>query len=116
MSKSLNVLSPAACCAPLAAQPLDRDDAEQMAGVFKALADPVRLQLLGLILESADREACVCDLTGAFDLSQPTISHHLKVLHTAGLIERDKRGVWVHYRASQTALGAVAAFLRPESP
>ena len=84
-----------------------------MALVFKALADPVRLQLLGLILASSDREACVCDLGESFTLSQPTISHHLKVLHTAGLIERDKRGVWVHYRASAKALGALADFLRP---
>jgi ArsR family transcriptional regulator len=114
MSKSaLPVLTPAPCCAPLAAQRLERDEADQMATIFKALADPVRLQLLGLILDSADHEACVCDLTGAFDLSQPTISHHLKVLHTAGLIERDKRGVWVHYRTSESALGAVATFLLP---
>lgn len=84
-----------------------------MAVVFKALADPVRLQLLGLILGSADREACVCDLGAAFALSQPTISHHLKVLHTAGLIERDKRGVWVHYRTSERALEAVREFLQP---
>lgn len=113
MSKSLNVLTNGPCCAPLATQPLDRDSADQMAAVFKALADPVRLQLLGLILDSADHEACVCDLGAAFTLSQPTISHHLKVLHTAGLIERDKRGVWVHYRASQGGLRAVAEFLQP---
>ncbi len=113
MSKPLNVLTAASCCAPLATQPLDRGSADQMAAVFKALADPVRLQLLGLILDSADREACVCDLGAGFELSQPTISHHLKVLHTAGLIERDKRGVWVHYRASERALLAVAEFLQP---
>ncbi len=112
MSTSLKMLTPAPCCAPLATQPLGRGHADQMAAVFKALADPVRLQLLGLILDSAGREACVCDLVAAFDLSQPTISHHLKVLHTAGLIERDKRGVWVHYRASESALGAVAEFLQ----
>lgn len=107
MSKSLNVLSPSACCAPLAAEPLDADRAADLARVFKALADPVRLQLLSLILASAERDACVCDLNAKFDLSQPTISHHLKVLHEAGLLDRDKRGVWVHYRASRDALRAV---------
>lgn len=114
MSKSLKVLSPASCCAPLAAATLDADAAGQMATLFKALGDPVRLQLLGLILASPDREACVCDLGAAFSLSQPTISHHLKVLHGAGLLERDKRGVWVHYRASPAAFGALADFLRPD--
>lgn len=81
-----------------------------MSTVFKALADPVRLRLLGLILASDHREACVCDLGAAFDLAQPTISHHLKVLHAAGLIERDKRGVWVHYRASAAMLDQLAGF------
>lgn len=110
MSKSLNVLNARSCCAPLAEKPLDATEATGLAQVFKALGDPVRLQLLGLILASADREACVCDLNGAFDLSQPTISHHLKVLHAAGLLEREKRGVWVHYRASASALDALAGF------
>lgn len=82
-----------------------------MAGIFKALADPVRLQLLGLILDSADREACVCDLTGAFDLSQPTISHHLKVLHEAGVLDRAKRGVWVYYGVRREVLADIAALI-----
>ena len=106
----LRVDSPA-CCPPLAAQPLAAADAARLARVFKALGEPVRLQLLGLILAGEGDEACVCDLTGAFDLSQPTISHHLKVLHEAGLVERDKRGVWVHYRASRPALAEIADLL-----
>lgn len=110
MSKSVEVLNGPACCPPLAAKPPDVVEATNLARVFKALGDPVRLQLLGLILATEDHEACVCDLNAAFDLSQPTISHHLKVLHDAGLLERDKRGVWVHYRASTSALDALSEF------
>jgi ArsR family transcriptional regulator len=113
MSKSLEVLAGPGCCAPLAAKPLDAAEATGLARVFKALGDTVRLQLLGLILAADGEEACVCDLNAAFDLSQPTISHHLKVLHDAGLLERDKRGVWVHYRASADALDALAGFFEP---
>jgi len=105
MSKSLPVLTPAPCCPPLAAQPLDATEAARLARVFKALGDPARLQLLGLILAAEGGQACVCDLNRAFDLSQPTISHHLKVLHDAGLVEREKRGVWVHYRVSPAGFG-----------
>src|SRR5580658_4519015 len=92
----------AACCPPLSRKPLSREQAEQVAPLLKALADPVRLRLMSLIASHPGGEACVCDLTGAFDLSQPTISHHLKVLHEAGLLGRDKRGVWVYYRATAT--------------
>jgi ArsR family transcriptional regulator len=73
--------------------------AEQVAPLLKALADPVRLRLMSLEASHSGGEACVCDLNDAFDLTQPTISHHLKVLHEAGLLEREKRGVWVYYRA-----------------
>jgi ArsR family transcriptional regulator, arsenate/arsenite/antimonite-responsive transcriptional repressor len=114
MSKSLPVLDqadPAACCPPLAAEPLSRAQAEQIAPLLKALADPVRLRLMSLIASHPGGEACVCDLTGAFDLSQPTISHHLKVLHDAGLIDRDKRGVWVWYRARAGALASLATLI-----
>ena len=75
------------------------EQAEQVAPLLKALADPVRLRLMSLVASREGGEACVCDLNDAFDLSQPTISHHLKVLHEAGLVDRDKRGVWVYYRA-----------------
>ena len=85
--------------------------AEQIAPLVRALADPVRLRLLSLVAAREDRESCVCDLNDAFDLSQPTISHHLKVLHEAGLLERTKRGVWVFYRVEAACLANVAALL-----
>ena len=79
-----------------------------IAPLLKALADPVRLRLLSLVASHADGEACVCDLNDAFDLSQPTISHHLKVLHEAGLLDRSKRGVWVYYRVAPRGAGATS--------
>ena len=112
MSKSLLVLSPAdtaACCPPLSRAPLSAEQAERVAPLLKALAEPVRLRLMSLIASHPGGEACVCDLNDAFDLSQPTISHHLKVLHEAGLLERDKRGVWVYYRARTEALAGLGA-------
>jgi ArsR family transcriptional regulator, arsenate/arsenite/antimonite-responsive transcriptional repressor len=114
MSKSLVVLDPvgtAACCPPLTAQPLSQAQAEQVAPLLKALADPVRLRLMSLVASHPGGEACVCDLNDAFDLSQPTISHHLKVLHDAGLLDRDKRGVWVYYRVRAEALASVGALI-----
>ena len=114
MSKSLLELTPVetvACCAPLTKEPLTAGAAERIAPLLKALADPVRLRLLSLVASHADGEACVCDLNDAFDLSQPTISHHLKLLHDAGLLDRDKRGVWVYYRLNVAALGDLAALL-----
>ena len=79
--------------------------------MLKALADPVRLRLMSLIASHPGGEACVCDLTGAFDLSQPTISHHLKVLHDSGLLGREKRGVWVYYRARTEALASLGTLI-----
>ncbi len=114
MSKSLQLLSPvetAACCSPLAREPLTQPQADLVAPLLKALADPVRLRLMSLVASHADGEACVCDLNDAFDLSQPTISHHLKVLHEAGLLDREKRGVWVYYRARTEALSSLAALI-----
>ena len=87
-----------------------------MVPLVKAIADPVRLRLLSLVASHVDGEACVCDLNDAFDLSQPTISHHLKVLHEAGLLDREKRGVWVYYRANTAALTDLASLLRRERP
>jgi ArsR family transcriptional regulator len=101
-----------ACCPPLTREPLSREQAEGVAPLLKALADPARLRLLSLIASHAGGEACVCDLNGAFDLSQPTISHHLKVLHAVGLLEREKRGVWVFYRARTEAMAALAELIR----
>jgi ArsR family transcriptional regulator, arsenate/arsenite/antimonite-responsive transcriptional repressor len=105
----LTMLEPEiACCTPLTGTPLSAAQAEQVAPLLKALADPVRLRLVSLIAASAGGEACVCDLNAAFDLTQATISHHLKVLHSAGLLDRDKRGVWVYYAVRPGALAAVA--------
>ncbi|MCX5444126.1 MULTISPECIES: ArsR/SmtB family transcription factor [Streptomyces] len=87
-----------ACCPGLLTAPLDEDQAAELATVFKALGDPVRLRLLSMIASRAGGEVCVCDLTPAFDLSQPTISHHLKLLKQAGLIDSERRGTWVYYR------------------
>lgn len=116
MSKSLPVLDlreSVACCPPLSAEPLSEAQAEQVAPLLKALADPVRLRLMSLIASHPGGEACVCDLTAAFDLTQPTISHHLKVLHDAGLIDRDKRSVWVWYRARPEALASLSTLIGP---
>jgi ArsR family transcriptional regulator len=96
-----------ACCSPLTRQPLTRADAQRIAPLLKALADPARLRLLSLVASHEGGEACVCELNDAFDLSQPTISHHLKVLHEAGLLEREKRGIWVYYRVSTEAMAAL---------
>ena len=99
------------CCPPLEREPLSADHALTLARRFKALGDPVRLRLLSLIASHAGGEACVCDLTGAFDLAGPTISHHLKVLREAGLISGERRGTWIYYRASGEALGDLSAVL-----
>jgi ArsR family transcriptional regulator, arsenate/arsenite/antimonite-responsive transcriptional repressor len=97
-----------ACCTPLTGTPMSAEQAEQVAPLLKALADPVRLRLVSLIAASSTGEACVCDLNDAFELTQATISHHLKVLHSAGLLDREKRGVWVYYAVKPEALSAVA--------
>lgn len=108
MSKDLPLLDTSyRCCAPLAREPMTDTQAATVAGLLKAIADPVRLRLLSIVLSHEGGEACVCDLTGAFELSQPTISHHLKVLHESGLLDRDKRGVWVYYRARPDAIRAL---------
>ncbi|WUI01543.1 metalloregulator ArsR/SmtB family transcription factor [Spirillospora sp. NBC_00431] len=86
------------CCAPLSDADLGADEAVELAAVFKALADPIRLRLLNMIASAETGEACVCDLTVPFDLTPPTISHHLKVLRQAGLIDGERRGTWVYYR------------------
>ncbi|HEY3468797.1 MAG TPA: metalloregulator ArsR/SmtB family transcription factor [Amycolatopsis sp.] len=105
---------PDGCCAPLAAEPLSADQAVDLAKAFKALGDPVRLRLLSLIT-SADGESCVCDLTVAFDLSGPTISHHLKVLREAGLVASERRGTWVYYRPRPETLGQLSGLLATAS-
>jgi ArsR family transcriptional regulator, arsenate/arsenite/antimonite-responsive transcriptional repressor len=119
MPKSLVVLDPAdtaACCPPLSVRPLSQAQAEQVAPLLKALADPVRLRLMSLVASHPGGEACVCDLNEAFDLSQPTISHHLKVLHEVGLLAREKRGVWVYYRARTEALASLGTLIGSPEP
>ncbi|GHE93235.1 hypothetical protein GCM10018785_68990 [Streptomyces longispororuber] len=105
------------CCPGLLTAPLDGDRAAELATVFKALGDPVRLRLLSLIASRAGGEVCVCELTPAFDLAQPTISHHLKLLRQAGLIASERRGTWVYYRLVPEATDRLAAVLtRPAEP
>ncbi|MCG2624594.1 metalloregulator ArsR/SmtB family transcription factor [Arthrobacter sp. I2-34] len=114
MSKSLLELTPVetvACCAPLTREPMAAAQAERVAPLLKALADPVRLRLLSLVASHEGGEACVCDLNEAFDLSQPTISHHLKVLHQSGLLERSKRGVWVYYKVEANVLDSLGKLI-----
>jgi ArsR family transcriptional regulator len=94
-----------ACCTPLGVEAMSAEQAEVITGLLKALADPIRLRLMSMI--AATDEACVCDLTAPFDVSQPTISHHLKVLREAGLVDSERRGTWVWYRARREALDAV---------
>ncbi|MFI8518824.1 ArsR/SmtB family transcription factor [Streptomyces sp. NPDC085481] len=93
-------------------EPLGAEAAAGMARMFKALSDPVRLRLLSLIASYEGGEACVCDLTGPFDVSQPTISHHLKVLREAGLVDSERRGTWVYYWVLPDALTQMSALLK----
>ena len=101
------------CCAPMAREPLSAEQAVELARLFKALGDPVRVRLLSLIASHEGGEACVCDLTGAFDVSGPTISHHLKVLREAGLITGDRRGTWIYYRVRAEMLTTLSQVLVP---
>ncbi len=103
--------TPAACCSPMTGEPISAPDAQALATTLKALADPMRLRLLSVIAAHDGGEACVCDLTEPVGLSQPTVSHHLKVLVDAGLLTRDKRGVWAYYRLVPGALGALVGHL-----
>ncbi|MCP3765333.1 ArsR/SmtB family transcription factor [Streptomyces sp. MAR25Y5] len=102
---------PAGCCPGLVTAPLEDAQAAGLAKIFKALGDPVRLRLLSMIASRSGGEVCVCDLTPAFDLSQPTISHHLKLLRQAGLIDRERRGTWVYYWVLPSTLDRLSAFL-----
>jgi ArsR family transcriptional regulator len=99
------------CCVPMVDQALTEPDAATLAKGFKALGDPVRLRLLSLIAARAGAEVCVCDLTNAFDVTGPTISHHLKVLREAGLIDCERRGTWVYYWIVPATLAALSELL-----
>ncbi len=112
--KQIPVTDLAACCTPVQAAALDEVQAVQLASVLKVVADPARLRLLSLISAAAAGEAgeiCVCDLTEPLGLSQPTVSHHLKVLLDVGLVRREKRGVWAYFRPVPGALDSLAAVL-----
>ncbi len=113
MPKQLPIVAMDECCSPLAREPLSAEQAVELSKLFKAMADPVRLRLLSLIASRAGGEACVCDLTDAFDLTGPTISHHLKVLRESGLIDGERRGTWVYYRVHPEVLARLSAVLVP---
>jgi ArsR family transcriptional regulator, arsenate/arsenite/antimonite-responsive transcriptional repressor len=116
MSKQLPVAAMDGCCSPLAREPLSTEQAGELARVFKALADPVRLRLLSLIASHVGGEMCVCELTDAFELTGPTISHHLKVLREAGLITGERRATWVYYRVHPEVLAQLSTVLAPGEP
>ena len=112
--KTLTIIEPTnadLCCTPLQAAPLSEGDATTLADGFAALADPVRLRLLSLLASAETGEVCVCDLTAPVGKSQPTVSHHLKVLAEAGLVVGDKRGRWVWYRVVPDQLRRLGAVL-----
>lgn len=105
---SLLVADLEACCRPIADTVLDSAAAERLAAILKALGEPTRLRLVSLIAGHEGAEACVCDLTSPVGLSQPTVSHHLKILVEAGLLERTQRGKWAYYRLVPATLDALA--------
>jgi ArsR family transcriptional regulator len=108
MTRKLAV-SDETCCASLLAAPLDEADAQELARGFAALGDPARLQILSIIAEAPEGEVCVCDFVAPLGKSQPTVSHHLKVLSEAGLVEGERRTKWVWYRLVPERLAALGA-------
>lgn len=106
----------AGCCAPLSEAPLSEGDATVLASRLKAVAEPARLRLVSLVLASPGQEACICDLTAPLGLTQPTVSHHMKVLVDAGLLTREKRGRWAYFRAVPQAFESLAQALQPTAP
>ncbi len=101
------------CCTPLFAGVINDEDATEMAPVLAALADPVRLRVVSMLAAAPDGSACGCDLEDPLGLSQPTVSHHLKVLREAGLIEGERRGRWIHYRVVPERLAEIREALSP---
>jgi ArsR family transcriptional regulator, arsenate/arsenite/antimonite-responsive transcriptional repressor len=104
-------MTPAASCPPLLQEPLEAREADQSASALKVIADPARLRLLSLIQAQPGHEACVCHLTEPLGLSQPTVSHHLKVLLNAGLVEREQRSSWAYFHVREEPLAALRALL-----
>ena len=107
--KSVRISLTAPCCTPLQAAPLSEDDADELAIMLKALADPVRLRLLSLIAATDDGEACACDLTEPAGRSQATVSHHLSQLTQVGILEREQRGKWAWFRLDRDRLSGICA-------
>jgi len=99
------------CCTPVADEVMQPREAEILASGFKALADPARLRLISLVAAHESAEACVCELTDPIGLSQPTVSHHLKILVDAGILRREQRGKWAYYRLVPETLNALAALI-----
>ena len=112
MAASLPIVD--TCCSPLTEGALDDAAAAALAAKFKALADPARVKLVSLIAASDGGEACICDLTEPLGLSQPTVSHHMKLLVASGLVSRDQRGKWAYYRVNSGALERIAAAVSPQ--
>lgn len=108
---ALTDVSAASCCPEGLTAPMDRQTAEQLAKLLKAVADPARLQLLALINSSPGKSVCACDLTQPLGLSQPTVSHHLKVLKEAGIVDREQRGTWAWFSINQSRLQQIAQAL-----
>jgi len=106
----------APCCPPVLQAALQKSHADELASAFKALADSGRLRLLSFIAAQPDGEACVCHVIEPVGLSQPTVSHHLKVLHDAGLLDREKRGQWVYYRVNRARLEELRGLLSTRPP
>jgi len=110
---TLELTATRVCCTPLASEPVSVAEAEAVANALKALADPARVRIMSIVSSHVDGEACVCDLQEALGLSQPTVSHHLKVLVEAGFLMRSKRGTWAFYSLVPAALDAIATALTP---
>ena len=113
MGEPLTVLE--ACCSPVTGQVLGQADAERLAGALKAIADPARLRLISIVAASASGEVCACDFTAPLRLSQPTVSHHLKILVDAGVLAREQRGKWAYYRLVPDALDALGRVISAPS-
>lgn len=111
ITESLPITDLTACCTPITREPMNADNAETLARSLKALADPARLRLLSIVASHEDAEACVCDLTEPLGLSQPTVSHHLKVLVDAGYLHREKRGTWAYYSLTPHSLESVSGLI-----
>lgn len=116
MSRSAPLPSLADCCSPVIGSVIESAQAEVLAGVLKAIAEPTRLRLVSLVAAHEGAEACVCELTDPVGLSQPTVSHHLKILVDAGLLEREQRGRWAYYRLVPDALQILANLLAAVTP